>query len=185
MPADAIGFVRGHTEPVRRWIRSANVVAGVVLNAMATGCGNDRPTDAERVLVPLVPDTLPDGYVLSRIDERPLPDGGRWIDVSLSPADDPPTEPRRVVSLHQRLDVEPPGDFYADAGAAGRRLEMRGTLGVCDDDGGFLRWVEAPTAHLSIGGGGFTCEELVPIAESLHAVDEATWRRYEASGRDE
>ena len=58
-------------------------------------------------------------------------------------------------------------------------------MGVCDDDRGFLRWVESPTAHLSIGGGGFTCEELAPIADSLHGVDEATWRRYEASGLDE
>ena len=153
---------------------------GLGLSLLLVGCGHDRPTDAERVLVPLVPEVLPPGYVLSRIDERPLPGGGRWIDFSFVPHGNGRLDPRGVVSLHQRLDIEPSSAFLGP----GEPIRLRGTTGLCTE-GGTLRWTETPSAQLSVGGGGLTCRQLQGVAESLVEVGPATWRTYEASGRDE
>jgi hypothetical protein len=159
--------------------RLASVICLLVVALAA--CGHDRPSQAERVLVPLIPTRLPSGYVLSRVDERPASGEGRWIDFSFAPASSSPTDASMVVSLHQWLDVDPDLDFFADGGDP---VQVRGRPAVCGGDG-ILRWLEKRSALMTIGGGDLACADLVAVADSMIEVDPSVWRTYERSGRDE
>ena len=153
-------------------------VAGAIVLAL-TACGHSRPPASERLAMPLVPAVLPAGYELGDIGERSATGGGRWIDLSYVPLGAAPHDASRVVSLHQFLDLE----ADTTSPGPGRPFRVRGHLASCGADG-ILRWNESRTAHLSIGGGGLTCEELQRVADSLQEVDAAGWREYERTVSD-
>ena len=156
----------------RSWARSLRAGLAVVVVALGA-CGTDRPYDARPLPLPMVPGTVPDGYVLLQVDERPTGRGGRWFDITYrrrgAPASAPPW-----LSLHQRLDVNSSADL---AEFTGRTMRVGDRPAECVD-GTTLRWLATDTALLSLGDGALRCEELLPMAASMALVDSDAWAAY-------